>query len=91
MGAGPRIAQGERGHLVLDLRAGRPLIQAMGLSEPSANPMVPLLEGLDPVTYLLVGSRQAPAGRPPGMSVFNVFFDTPAEPAISDISRRSST
>ena len=36
------------------------------------------IENADPVTFLLVGSRQAPAGRPPDMSVFNVFFDTPA-------------
>ncbi|MFI5458154.1 MAG: hypothetical protein ACHRXM_22185 [Isosphaerales bacterium] len=67
----------DRGHLVLDLRPGRPLIQTMGISGEGF-PMSPVLENLDPATYVLVGSRQAPAGRPPGMSVFNVFFDTPA-------------
>ena len=46
------------------------------LGEPRGSPM---LENADPVTFLLVGSRQAPAGRPPEMSVFNVFFDTPAD------------
>jgi hypothetical protein len=65
----------DRGQLVLDLRPGRALIQVMGYSGATASPV---LENLDPVAYLLVGSRQAPAGRPPGMSVFNVFFDTPA-------------
>jgi hypothetical protein len=66
-----------RGHVVLDLRPGRALIELMGISV-GTGPISPLLENLDPTTYLLVGSRQAPAGRPPGMSVFNVFFDTPA-------------
>ncbi len=38
-----------------------------------------LIKEIDPVTFLLVGSRRAPAGRPPEMSVFNVFFDSPAK------------
>ncbi len=66
-----------RGHLVLDLQPGRPLIRTMGIFA-GANPASPVLESLDPSTYLLVGTRQAPAGRPPEMSVFNVFFDSPA-------------
>src|SRR5262249_22984912 len=33
---------------------------------------------VEPVTFLTVGTRQNPPGRPPGMSVFNVFFDKPA-------------
>jgi hypothetical protein len=68
----------DRGHLVLDLRPGRPLIQTMGISTP-AGPVSPLLEDLEPTTDLLVGLRQAPTGRPPEMSVFNVFFDSPAD------------
>jgi hypothetical protein len=68
----------DRGQLVLDLRPDRPLIQAMGIAAPSGL-VSPLLEALDPTAYLLVGSRQAPTGRPPDMSVFNVFFDTPAD------------
>jgi hypothetical protein len=44
----------------------------MGFS-PSAR-----LHDIDPVTFLLVGSREAPTGRPPDMTVFNVFFDSPA-------------
>jgi hypothetical protein len=61
------------GKFVLDLRPGRPLIRSMGIS-PSAT-----LQDADPVTFLLVGTRDAPAGRPPEMSVFNVFFDSPAK------------
>jgi hypothetical protein len=62
----------QAGHLVLDLRPGRPLIRSMGLS-PAAT-----LRDADPVTFLLVGTREAPNGRLPEMSVFNVFFDSPA-------------
>ena len=50
-----------------------------------------LLENADPVTFLLVGSRQAPAGRPPGMSVFNVFFDSPATRPFQIYRSASST
>src|SRR5262249_8635760 len=55
------------GNLVLDLRPGRPLIRSMGLEPSSA------LHGADPVTFLLVGTREAPTGRPPDTGVFNVF------------------
>jgi hypothetical protein len=66
------------GQLDLDLRPGQPLIRAMGIAGKADETPHPLLEHADPVTFLLVGSRQAPADRPPGMSVFNVFFDSPA-------------
>ncbi len=63
----------EIGEVVLDLRPGQPLIRSMGVSPSIA------LRSADPVTFLLVGSREAPGDRPPGMSVFNVFFDSPAK------------
>ncbi len=66
------------GHLLLDLQPGRPLIRTLEIAQAGA-PGSPVLESLDPVTYLLVGTRQAPPGRPPEMSVFNVFFDSPAK------------
>jgi hypothetical protein len=69
---------GEWGQLALDLRAGRPLIALIGIAHKPDGAPSSLLENAEPVTFLLVGSRQAPAGRPPGMSVFNVFFDAPA-------------
>ncbi len=72
------IDDAEFGNLVLDLRSGHPLIRTMSIVHRPPEMVVPILENADPVTYLLVGSREAPAGRPPGMSVFNVFFDSPA-------------
>ncbi len=68
----------ESGRLILDLQTGQPLIRSIGMVARTDGNARALLEGIDPVTFLLVGSRQAPAGRPPGMSVFNTFFDTPA-------------
>ena len=53
---------------------------------PAADPLDGDVAGIgelsndaDPVTFLLVGTREAPTGRPPEMSVFNVFFDSPAK------------
>jgi hypothetical protein len=66
------------GYLTLDLRPEQPLIRSMGLGAKNGDSAKALIENADPVTFLLVGSRQAPPDRPPGMSVFNVFFDTPA-------------
>ena len=31
------------------------------------------------MTFVVVGERRTPGGEPPGMSVFNVFFDSPAQ------------
>jgi hypothetical protein len=62
----------------LDLRPGQPLFRTIGLrSHPGAENRT-LIKEADPVTFLLVGTREAPGGRPPGMSVFNTFFDAPA-------------
>jgi hypothetical protein len=68
----------ERGRLILDLTAGRPLIASMSVATGDGPDFRPVLESADPECFLLVGSRNAPEGRPPGMSVFNVFFDAPA-------------
>jgi hypothetical protein len=37
------------------------------------------LDAIEPVTFLTVGTREAPSGHPPTMSVWNVFFDKPAK------------
>jgi hypothetical protein len=66
----------ERGQIILDLVAGRPLIAAIGVAGKSGE-FRSLLEAAEPTFFLLVSSRQAPEGRPPDMSVFNVFFDSP--------------
>src|SRR5262249_49903245 len=64
--------EGERGQITLDLVAGRPLFASIGVSA-IAGRFRPILESADPTCFLVVGSRQAPVGRPPAMSVFNVF------------------
>jgi hypothetical protein len=74
------LEEGQFGRLVLDLKAGRPLIESMGVApgeDPTAE-ATPFLRRVDPVYFVTVGSRVNPPGRPPGMSVFNVFFDSPA-------------
>ncbi len=63
----------EQGRLVIDLRPGKPLIESLGIGSE------PIVKDVDPVTFITVGSRVNPPDRPPGMSVFNVFFDSPAK------------
>ncbi len=80
---GPQLTVGwpmddETGQIVLDLRPGKPLVRSLGIAAKNGEPVRPLLENAEPASVLLVGSRQAPDGRPPQMSVFNVFFDSPA-------------
>ncbi len=70
-------AEAETGELVLDLRLQHPLIRSLGIAKDGTKATA-LLENADPATFLVVGSREAPSGRPPEMSVFNVFFDAPA-------------
>ena len=87
-------APGERGQIVLNLgrgpggggdRAGRPdlvppapLFAKIALGRGASGEMTSLLEAVDPEVALTVGSRVNPSPTPPGMSVFNVFFDSPA-------------
>src|SRR5262249_39662765 len=71
------ISEKEVGRLVLDLRPGQPLIDSLGIAAGASDQAV-LLRGVEPVVFLTVGTRQAPAGRPPQMSIFNTFFDKPA-------------
>jgi hypothetical protein len=68
----------EWGQLILDLAGGRPLVASLAIAAKDGRNFRCLLEGADPVCFLLIGSRQAPQGRPPEMSVFNEFFDSPA-------------
>ncbi|WP_076349943.1 hypothetical protein [Paludisphaera borealis] len=73
------IAGGEVGRVTLDLRSGRPLIAEMAIAGKDVGERGPILTEVDPVAFLVVGERRLPPGQPPGMSVFNVFFDTPAK------------
>jgi hypothetical protein len=68
----------EFGHLTLALAAGKPLIENLGIAPGAKEAAVAVLQGVEPVTSVTVGTRTAPGGRPPQMSVWNVFFDRPA-------------
>jgi hypothetical protein len=68
----------EHGRLVMDFRPGAPVVASMGIAASSAGEAKALLKEVDPVWFVTVGSRENPPGRPPSMSVFNVFFDSPA-------------
>ena len=73
------IATGEIGRLTLDLVGDRPLIAEMAIAASPESPVRSILANVDPVAFLTVGERRLPKGRPPGMSVFNAFFDNPAQ------------
>jgi hypothetical protein len=76
------------GSLTLDLTVGKPLIESLGIAPTIKEEAVVLLSGVDPVTYLTVGTREAPRDHPPKMSVWNVFFDKPANrPHQTHVSR----
>ena len=72
------LENGEIGQLVLDLRDGKPLFENIAIAAKGGEPFRPVLQGVDPVTFVVVGERRSPDGRPPEMSAFNVFFDSPA-------------
>ncbi len=72
-------APGETGRLILNLAAGQPLFAWGDLVAGSSNKVTPLMDALDPAAFLVVGSRVNPPPTPPEMSVFNVFFDSPAQ------------
>lgn len=69
----------EAGRLDLDLRAAGPLVQSLGLGAGARGGAVAILKGVDPVTFVTVGTRVGESGRPPAMSPFNAFFDAPAK------------
>ncbi len=69
---------GEIAQLVLDLRPGKPLCARMDVAAKAGETFRTVLQNVDPAAFVTVGDREAPTGRPPEMSVFNVFFDTPA-------------
>lgn len=74
------MAEGERGRLLLETRPGKPLLASLGIVNPrQPDEEAVLLKEADPVHFVTVGSRKAPPNRPPGMSVFNTFFDNPAK------------
>src|SRR5271166_866132 len=72
------LENGEVGQIELDLRDGKPLFENIAIAAKDGESFRPVLQGVDPVTFVVVGERRAPMGRPPEMSLFNVFFDSPA-------------
>jgi hypothetical protein len=76
------MGDGDSGRLVLDTTPGAALVESLSVvaDSPGTGPDArPVLERVEPVYFVTVGTRSAPPGRPPGMSVFNVFFDSPAQ------------
>jgi hypothetical protein len=72
------IGPAEFGRMELNTRPGAPLIERLGIGPRPTGESRTLLGQADPVTFLSVGSRESPPDRPKTMSVFNVFFDSPA-------------
>jgi len=73
------MTDGEFGRVELQLRAGRPLIRSMRTATSTNDAGRAIVENVEPTTFVTVGTRQPPPGRPPEMSIWNVFFDTPAK------------
>jgi hypothetical protein len=77
----------ESGQLVLDLRPERPLIERLSISRGGEDGT--LLESMEPMTFMTVGTRVTPRGHPPTLSKWQVFFDKPADrPHQSYLSHR---
>ncbi|WP_422926476.1 hypothetical protein [Singulisphaera sp. PoT] len=79
------INERERGRIDLDLSSDKnALVSAISLlgaghREGEPQDQNPLLKNLEPTFWVTVGKRESPPDRPPSMSVFNVFFDSPAK------------
>ena len=73
------IGDGEVGRTSLSLQSSERLIESIGIAANPTTAPKPLLKEVDPVTFLTVGTREAPSARPPDMPVWNVFFDSPAK------------
>lgn len=65
------MAENEFGVLALRFHAREPLIEELAIAVAADGPSVAILRGLNPVTYLTVGTRDLSA------QGWNVFFDNP--------------
>src|SRR5262245_31083605 len=69
----------EFGRVTFNLDPGQPLVETLGIARDAAGKAEPLLQNVEPVTFLTVGTR---AG------IWNEFFDKPAErPHTNYVSR----
>src|SRR5262249_55995968 len=69
---------GERGRGGAGWGAGAPLSGSVEARMGGKDRSRPIPEGPEPVIFVTAGTRGGTAGRPPGMSIFNEFFDKPA-------------
>jgi hypothetical protein len=72
------LGDGEQGRLVLRFKSGEALLERMSMLAAGAERADSLLERVDPVVWLTVGSRKTPPGKPPDRP-WLVFFDKPAD------------
>ena len=70
---------GESGRLVLNRQRGLPLFERVELVESATKRATTLIRQVEPAVFLVVGTRVNPPPTPPEMSLFNVFFDSPAQ------------
>lgn len=73
------ISAVENGCLAINLERGKPLIAGLGVVRGPKTQGGDILGEVDPVAFMTVGRRANPPDRPPSMSAFNVFFDSPAK------------
>jgi hypothetical protein len=72
------VEKDETCQVIFDVREGKPLIDSMAIAANRREPFRTIVHNVEPVAFLTVGKRQGTVGRPPGMSDFNEFFDSPA-------------
>jgi hypothetical protein len=65
------LAEGQHGALTLQLAAKEPLIEELGIAKTADGPVTPLLQKVNPVTFVTVGVRDL------SKQGWNVFFDNP--------------
>ena len=70
-------ADTESARLTLRLVPGRPVVEELSIADLKGEHRETILKDADPVVGMSVGSREQGKNRPPGMSVFNEFFDNP--------------
>ncbi len=71
------LGGGGWGQVEFNLDPGKKLFKAFSTAAAKDGPWTPLLQEAEPDLLLTIGSREAPSGRPPSMSIWNTFFDNP--------------
>ncbi len=66
---------GDYGRLALNLKPDAPLIESIGVAAAGSGVYAPTMREMNPVFFMHVGTRAAPPGRPPELSIWDVFFD----------------